>query len=232
VIGYHLLLRNTYETGFVLEKNSLSHITKTKPRKQRNLRDALLELAVAQVAEHGSDGLLVAQLARTLSISTAAPYRHFADRAALVHAVATIGLNRLGTAMSAAANAVSSPGPQRIVAIGQAYLDFAQAEPNLFNTMFGSPRPVMPTEQSKRLQDAGHATFDILLHHVTETLGHPKDAAKPRRIAFALWSFVHGQAALRLINADQVIGPATNRDIVMKEVANLLLSSISATKVE
>jgi AcrR family transcriptional regulator len=203
---------------------------KGSPGKSRKLRSALLELAVAQVAAHGSDGLMVAQLARTLSVSTAAPYRHFADRAALVHAVATVGMNRLGEKMSAAANAIAAPGPERVVAIGRAYLDFAQTEPHLFNAMFGSQRPIPPTDESRRLQEAGRATFDILLHHVAEALGEPESTARPRRIAFALWSFVHGQAALRLIEADHVIGQDANRDIVMEEVTNLLLGSTSARK--
>jgi AcrR family transcriptional regulator len=200
-----------------------------KSGKTRNLREALLDLAVAQVAAGGSEGLMVAQLARELSISTAAPYRHFADRAALVHAVATVGMNRLGASMSAAAGAVASPGPQRIIAIGQAYLNFAETEPHLFNAMFDSQRPNPPTEESKKLQDAGRATFDILLHHVAEALEESETAARPRRIAFALWSFVHGQAALRLIEADHVMGPQTNRDMIMQEVASLFLGGTSGT---
>jgi AcrR family transcriptional regulator len=197
----------------------------TQAKKPRNLRESLLELAVAQVAEQGAEGLMVAQLARTLSISTAAPYRHFADRAAVLHAVSTVGMQRLGAAMSAAANSTPKPGPARIVAIGQAYLNFARTEPHLFNTMFGNTRPAIPSDESKRLQEAGHATFGILLHHVAQTLGETENAEKPRRIAFALWSFVHGQAALRLIEADQVIGSEANRDTIMNEVANLLLAA-------
>jgi AcrR family transcriptional regulator len=205
-----------------------SHPKNDRYGKERKLRDSLLELAVAQVTAHGLEGLMIAQLARTLSISTAAPYRHFADRAAVVHAVASVGMNRLGATMSVAAHSTATPGPERIVAIGQAYLDFAQAEPHLFNAIFGSKRPIETTEESKKLQDAGRMTFGILLHHVAEALGETESSARPRRIAFALWSFVHGQAVLRLIEADHVIGPASNRDIVMQEVAKLLLSSTSA----
>jgi AcrR family transcriptional regulator len=203
---------------------------KKKAGKTGSLREALLEMAVEQVTREGSEGLMVAQLARELSISTAAPYRHFADRAALVHAVATVGMNRLGAKMSAAADAIARTGAQRIVAIGQAYLDFAQTEPHLFNAMFDSQRPNPPTEESQKLQNAGRATFDILLHHVAEALEENENAARPRRIAFALWSFVHGQAALRSIEADHVMGPSTNRDVIMQEVANLFLGNTSEMK--
>jgi AcrR family transcriptional regulator len=203
---------------------------KNSEGKTRNLREALLDLALAQVAAHGSEGLMVAQLARELSISTAAPYRHFVDRAAVVHAVATVGMNRLGARMSAAADAIARPGPQRIVAIGQAYLDFAETEPHLFNAMFDSQRPNPPTEESKKLQDAGRATFGILLHHVAQALQENETAARPLRIAFALWSFVHGQAALRLIEADHVMGPHKNRDMIMQEVASLFLGNTSGMK--
>jgi AcrR family transcriptional regulator len=230
VIGYHFVLRRGNETGFAEQEKTMGKFEKSKAGKPRNLRETLLDLAVAQVAAQGSEGLMVAQLARELSISTAAPYRHFADRAALVHAVATVGMNRLGARMSAAADAIARPGPQRIVAIGQAYLDFAQTEPHLFNAMFDSQRPNPPTDDSKKLQDAGRATFDILLHHVAQALKEKETAPRPRRIAFALWCFVHGQAALRLIEADHVMGPHTNRDVIMQEIASLFLGNTPGMK--
>src|SRR5262245_24899834 len=54
-----------------------------------DLRQALLDAAYAQVDAEGADSLSLAGLAKSLGVSQPAPYRHFADRGALLAAVAT-----------------------------------------------------------------------------------------------------------------------------------------------
>src|SRR5689334_13710180 len=54
-----------------------------------SLREALVIGALELVAERGVSGLSVAEAARRAGVSSAAPYRHFASRAALLSAAAT-----------------------------------------------------------------------------------------------------------------------------------------------
>jgi len=54
-----------------------------------DLRAAVLEAAITLIGEHGVAGLSVGEVARRVGVSSAAPYRHFANRTALLSAAAT-----------------------------------------------------------------------------------------------------------------------------------------------
>jgi AcrR family transcriptional regulator len=62
-----------------------------------DLRQALLEAAVATLDEVGADGLSLREVARRAGVSHAAPAHHFTDKAGLLTAVATEGLGMLVT---------------------------------------------------------------------------------------------------------------------------------------
>ena len=53
-----------------------------------NLREALIGAALDMIGSRGLAGLAVAELARAVGVSPAAPYRHFRDRNALIAEVA------------------------------------------------------------------------------------------------------------------------------------------------
>lgn len=86
-----------------------------------NLRATLLEAAERSLRENGAEQLSLRELAREAGVSHAAPRRHFADRQALLDALAESGFARLGaelrTARDAAGEAFGpgcTPWPSRI----------------------------------------------------------------------------------------------------------------------
>ena len=56
-----------------------------------DLRSTLVEAAAAMIAETGVAGVTMRGLAQRVGVSRTAPYRHFADKAALLAAVAEEG---------------------------------------------------------------------------------------------------------------------------------------------
>src|SRR3546814_19013116 len=56
-----------------------------------NLREALIQAALSLIAEKGPSGFSFADAARSAGVSSAAPYRHFRDREALIADVARRG---------------------------------------------------------------------------------------------------------------------------------------------
>src|ERR1700704_6555268 len=61
-----------------------------------NLRTALLEQAERTLRDRGAEELSLRELAREVGVSHGAPRRHFADRQALLDALAEAGYARLG----------------------------------------------------------------------------------------------------------------------------------------
>src|SRR5688500_13049468 len=66
-----------------------------RPYHHGNLRRALLDEALVIVRAEGVEGLTLREIAPRLGVSRAALYRHFADKRALLTAVATEGFRAL-----------------------------------------------------------------------------------------------------------------------------------------
>lgn len=70
-------------------------------------------------------------------ISRQAPYRHYADKEALLSAIAAGYFGQLGEEMTAAARSVGDDPFGRLEAIAEAYVRFALSGPNRYRLMFG-----------------------------------------------------------------------------------------------
>jgi AcrR family transcriptional regulator len=106
------------------------------------LREALLAGAIERLRQTGNVDFSLSELARSLGVTPAAVYRHFASKDELLQAVAAAGFGMLRERFERAAperEAVSDQhrALERLRALGQAYLEFAHAEPPLFHLIFG-----------------------------------------------------------------------------------------------
>src|SRR5438270_10671304 len=101
-----------------------------------NLRTALLEQAERSVREHGVERLSLRELARVVGVSHGAPRRHFADRQALLDALAENGFVRLGAELRAAVHGAGDDFDQRLRVTAAAYIRFATQDPALLELMF------------------------------------------------------------------------------------------------
>lgn len=151
-----------------------------------NLRPALLAAARRMLERGGPDALSLREVARRAGVSHNAPYRHFADRAALLAALAAEGFDTLAQRMKDAGEAAAPA--QRLGAIGAAYVRFALDEPNLFRLMFGG---LVRAADHADLAAAGARAYAVLAGE-TRT----REGASPR--AIAAWATVHGLAHLLL----------------------------------
>ena len=79
-----------------------------RPYHHGNLRRALLEQAERALAERGAEGLSLRELARAVGVSHAAPRRHFADRRALLDALAQDGFERLARDLHGAVDEIAA----------------------------------------------------------------------------------------------------------------------------
>lgn len=153
------------------------------------LREALLTGAREMLAERGLDGFSLSALARRLGVSTAAPYRHFADRDALLDALCVEGYGLFGAALDRAARTADDPRGL-LHALGVAYLTFAREHPAVFGIMF--------TERGDDVIDAGAPTFEPLVQAVVaaQETGALPGGTDPRVLSRTIWASLHGLAVL------------------------------------
>ena len=159
------------------------------------LRTQLLEAVRQLIEDKGPDGFKVAEACRMAGVSTAAPYKHFKDREEILHAVILDAMHRMGAAMQSAADAYPPGDPERIVALGRAYIDFAKSEPGVFAAMFGS---TSTHAEDAALAEEGRGKFAIVIRVVAEHMARPMDDPEVNARAYALWCAVHGHCFLVL----------------------------------
>jgi AcrR family transcriptional regulator len=171
------------------------------PRSRRDsyhhgqLREALIREALALLRAKGIHGLTLREAARRAGVSQAAPYRHFADKEALLAAVAEEGFRRLGQAIGATLSARQRGPGDRLRAGCLAYVRFACENPGYYEMMFGPDRPDI--ERYPALHEAAH----VASGHVLAALVDGQRAGVVRQgdlfqMALFIWTCLHGLADL------------------------------------
>src|SRR5690349_7667620 len=160
-----------------------------------NLREELVEAAVALIAEKGPAGFTIAEAARLAGVSPGAPHRHFRDAEALLSEVALRGFRRLTEALTRAWNNGRPDLIRAFEAIGNAYLAFARSEPAAYAAMFEAriDRAAFP-----ELDAAGEQAFAVLRQAADALCAARPSVNRPPALMVALhvWSMSHGIASL------------------------------------
>jgi AcrR family transcriptional regulator len=164
-----------------------------RPYHHGNLRAALLAEAERTLREEGIDQLSLRDLARQAGVSHAAPRRHFADRQALLDALAEAGYLRLGDEVRAAIDAAGDDYETQLRAVATAYVRFATEDAALLELMYAVKRG----QHSAALDDAFgrlFTTFDGLIRRGQQAgeLRH----GDPDRVRLLMLATIQGIAGL------------------------------------
>ena len=151
-----------------------------------DLQAVLLRSAGNIMEKEGLEALSLREVARRAGVSHNAPYRHFAEREALLAALAVEGFERLGVAQRKAAET----GGLR--AMGEAYVQFALQNPQRFRLMFGGQISIA---RHTRLREVATKTFAGLSGALSARVAEARGA---RDSSIAAWALVHGLAQLLL----------------------------------
>ncbi|KIA59845.1 TetR/AcrR family transcriptional regulator [Nocardia vulneris] len=165
-----------------------------RPYHHGDLRNRLLERAELALREHGVEQLSLRQLARDAGVTHNAPSRHFADKQALLDALAVTGFQRLGAALDAVAGeAEPLPFEGRFRVLARAYLDFAVANPALLSLMFARKHsPTGGTEMGAAVMTA--FTLPVTLTADAQSRGEIVDG-DPLRIGWTVAITLQGLAS-------------------------------------
>jgi AcrR family transcriptional regulator len=160
-----------------------------------NLREALIQAALDLIAEKGPAGFTFADAARSAGVSSAAPYRHYRDRDALMADVARRGFELFGERLGRAWNE-GKPDPfKSFEGLGRAYLEFARQEPAYYSAMFEAG---VPLSADPALRQASDHAFAVLRNATEALIGTlPKENRPPAlMMSLHIWALSHGIASL------------------------------------
>lgn len=193
------------------------------------LREALMDACLHLVETEGIGAVSLRRVAREAGVSPGAPYHHFADRAALLAALATRGFELLAADLAAARDRADTPAAA-LTALARAYVDFARRRPGYFRLMF---RPELSEpDRNPEL----HAAADVGLRVAGDVVADcvragalPAEQADILTIAF--WGLGHGIASLWLDGqldkkaAGMAVTPEQLTERIMNLVVSLLVTS-------
>jgi AcrR family transcriptional regulator len=182
-----------------------------------NLRSALLDCAERTLSRRGASELSLRELAREVGVSHAAPRRHFADKQALLDALAEDGFERLGRELDGAMAAAGGSLRQQLGAFGRAYVRFATAHGALLELMFaGKHRP-----GADRLREAADRAFaaPLALFAAAQASGEIV-AGDPERVGIVALATLQGLASLA---NNGMLGDADLDELVDEAVDRLVL---------
>jgi AcrR family transcriptional regulator len=163
-----------------------------------DLRRALVLEAVRTIEAKGVDALTLRAVGQKLGVSRTALYRHFADKSALLAAVAGEGFRMLRSQLVATWEEAGR-GVAAFEAMGPAYVSFAVAHPSHYRVMFGGFLNDCPPDSE--LAEEGAGAFKALLDSVValqqQGLVRRDD---PMQLSTFIWAMVHGIAMLSIDN--------------------------------
>jgi AcrR family transcriptional regulator len=160
-----------------------------------NLREALIEGVLDLLAEKGPAGLTIAEAARAAGVSSAAPYRHFRDREALLAEVARRGFEQFEAQLTRAWNRGEPDPITAFGRLGAAYLGFARTEPAYYAAMFEAG---LPADADPALRQAGDRAFAVVREAAEAVVAKVPGTSRPPAlmVALHLWALAHGIASL------------------------------------
>lgn len=161
-----------------------------------DLSRSLLQEALRIIEKGGVASLTLRSVGDRLGVSRTALYRHFADKSALLAAVATEGFRTLRL-QTLEAWETHGGGRKGFEAMGAAYVRFAVAHPSHYRVMFGGY--VRGAASDSDLAKEGAGAFQVLVDAI---VAQQKEGRirhdNPLALAQYIWATVHGVAMLAI----------------------------------
>ena len=193
------------------------------------LRDRILEASIAMIETDGLEALSLREVARRAGVSHQAPYRHFADREAILAAICEQGFTILGERVAKAREAGANP-TDSIELATRAYIDFAVEHRAHFRIMF---RPeLVHLDQHEQAMKAANLAFGHVPAMVAEAMrGGLLVEPSAESMTATIWSFAHGYACLLLDGPLTMMmpGAAANPKKATRDATKALRCMLDAT---
>ncbi len=171
----------------------------SQERRQQKTRQAILDAALRIIVEQGPQELSMRSLAERIDYSPSGLYEYFDSKEQIIQAVCIAGHLRLTQTMRQVDETL--PVVDYLVQIGAVYVDFAAANPELFQLMFSA---LSAAPDAEMLSES--SSYPILLGAIQRGIADGTFQAREgfglQEMAFAAWSMVHGIAMLRIQMSD------------------------------
>ena len=158
-----------------------------------NLVEELIAATIGLIEEKGVDAVSVREAAKRAGVSPAAPFRHFANKTALMTAVAEQAMGRLTLSVQQELSATRDADPvEGLRAIARGYLAWALANPTHFDVI--ASRTLIDFHGSPKLTGETEAIRLVMLDLIArgQASGRISPALAPDALMLSARAFIYG----------------------------------------
>ncbi|WCC79919.1 TetR/AcrR family transcriptional regulator [Cutibacterium equinum] len=165
-----------------------------------HLRESLVKEGLEMARRGGAEAVVLREATRRVGVSPNAAYRHFASRDDLLDEVGLAAADQIGLTMREAVAEAHGEGDEaqvvaELVAACRAYLDFALAEPGLFDVAYrisDAGLDMLKADRSKAPNYPDSVINDVLTGPDVKL----SERVDVRGLVILLWSLLHGFVSL------------------------------------
>lgn len=161
---------------------------------RNNTADRIASVALTILENEGPEAVSMRRVAEAVGITPMAIYHHFPSREALLNTITDREFARLLSYMHA--HPLNGGLEDRLLAVMAGYVDYAFAQPRVFDFIFSRPRPgarQFPKDFRARRSPTLNPVADLLEAEMGKGSLKKDDVWE---VAFALWAHVHGYVML------------------------------------
>jgi AcrR family transcriptional regulator len=198
-----------------------------------DLKEAVRKTAVALIIERREVDFSLREIAALTHVSHPALYRHFANKKAVLAAVAEEGFRLLTQALTSAQATGAGDPLAMLRALARAYIEFAACWPGHFRSMFHVE--LSDKDDHPELAAESDAAVAVLMHTVKRGMAAGVfHGASAEAIFLHFWSCVHGFSELLL---KKQFPTARQQDPLLlaqriEEITELLVRGVSRGSVQ
>ena len=189
-----------------------------------DLRNSLIIAAGQLIQESGYQDFSMIDASRRAGVSSAAPYRHFKDKDALLEAVTQVAFLAL-TESARNTDAMYVPGStQSLIAQGKAYIKFVIDHPQFYDLMWGDIGLRSTITEVADLKTSGfYVLMDSVSHWCQNNLPENPDALD---LSVKLWAMAHGLACLNMNQQIEKFLPDADVYVMFEASAHTFLDGL------
>ncbi|MDZ4134182.1 MAG: TetR/AcrR family transcriptional regulator, partial [Paracoccaceae bacterium] len=156
-----------------------------------NLRQALVEAALALIEEKGPQGFTLSEAAKAADVTPAAVYRHFAGRDDLIAEAARQGYEIFAALMEFAYDKGQPTALAAFEATGRAYLAFARKYPGHYQAMFESGLSLSAHPDLAQTAARARAVMEAAANALSKQIA-PERRPPATMFSAHIWALSHG----------------------------------------
>ncbi len=201
-------------------------ISERKVRAKEELRQTIIDAALKIFVAEGYEKTSLRNIAESIEYSPGTIYLHFKDKDELLFAVHEVAFTKFFVSMSPVL--LVKDTHQRLLQMGQIYIQFAFENPELYGLMFMDKAPMNCLTQNDDAWICGQKAHNLLKNTIAEHL--TKEGFSETEIdvyTMSIWSYVHGLTSLAIRDRFSIMKEsAYNMDDMIQKSLEMMIDKI------